>query len=126
MPVEIRDFGRDHWSLFGYIETVCVDHEGVPELWRLRCNAQTHPALVGAHTGGRFYPTRTRTQEIPGHDDWDCADDLEAAGLILVGGTGINPIFRMTDLGLRLAGELRFHKARGGTFSTFVPTEPIP
>lgn len=125
MPVEIGDFGKDHWSLFGYIETVCVDHQGMPDLWRMRCNEEAHPGLVGL-SFGKVYATRTRTREIPGHDDWDCADDLEAVGLILVEGTGINPIFRMTELGSRVAGELRAHKASGGVFATFVPTKLNP
>jgi hypothetical protein len=124
MPVEAEEFGKDHWSLLAYIETVCVDHQGTPELWRMRCNEETHPGHMGSFsTSGKAYATRTKTREIPGHDDWDCADDLEAAGLIRVFGTGINPLFWMTELGLRIAGELRAHKAKGGMFADFVPKE---
>jgi hypothetical protein len=43
------------------------------------------------------YPTRLRNDvELSDHDDWDCLDDAEAAGLIESAGTGINPTYKLT------------------------------
>ena len=59
--------------------------------------------------------------ELPGpdYDEWDCLEDAEAEGLIENVGTGINPIYRMTDRGNEVAGLLRSHKSNGGSFSNF-------
>lgn len=119
VPIEM--FGRDHWSTFGYIEVRCVDHDGEPAKRHMRCDSNRHPGH--AHIAGEAPPTRLKDgTEQYDHDDWDCADDLEAAGLIVIGGTGMFPIFSMTAAGTRVAGELRAHKSTGGSFSTFTPT----
>jgi len=118
--IPLADFGRDHWSAFGYIETRIVDHGGVPQKNQLRCIHKRHPFF--AHSGGDAsrYPTRLkggRTQAD--HDDWDCLDDLEEAGLLENVGTGVNRVYRLTDLGREVAGRLRGHKGQGGSFSNF-------
>jgi len=123
-PVPIADFGRDHWSTFGYVETLCVDKDGLPDIRRMRCNPKTHPGL--AHLPwDKAYGTRLKghmedfPNTLPMHDDWDCIDDLIAAGLMENIGNGINPKFKLTETGLAVAAALRAHKARGGTWSTF-------
>lgn len=130
-PIPLSDFGRDHWSTFGYIECRCVDDKGIPNMTHMRSNPARHPGLSprGQGFGGwkPEYSTRLKghTAESPklvhGHDDWDCADDLEAAGLIEIKGSGINPVWKLTDRGLRIAARLRMHKGDGGSFSTFTP-----
>ncbi len=123
--VPVIRFGKDHWSTFAYIETCCVDNGGRVDLRRMRCNPERHPGLAGLSVMGmnRAWEPRwgTRLKEgiVADHDDHDCADDLEAAGLLENIGSGINPAFRLTAEGFQAAGLLRQHKAAGGSFSTF-------
>lgn len=120
-------FGRDHWSTFAYLEHAIVDRGGDPERCRMRCNAARHPALADrgmelAFRGMPFPATRLKGGDlVPDHDDWDCALDLEKAGLLENVGTGANPIFQMTGAGWAVATLLRQWKATGGTFDTFNP-----
>lgn len=120
MAIPIEDFGRDHWSTFAYIETCVVDCGGRVAKERMRCIHKRH--LFFAHRGGdaSAYPTRLRGgRKRNEHDDWDCLDDIEVAGLIENIGTGLNPIFLLTDFGREVAGKLRGHKGQGGTFDEF-------
>jgi hypothetical protein len=134
MTITINDFGKDHWSTFAYIETVCVDNRGVPDKERMRCNPKIHPGLCNqanvmfqdqpdypTRLSGYFLPNgeKDRGRLLHDHDDWSCAEDLEAAGLIEWIGSGVNPVFKMTTYGLVVAGRLRAHKASGGHFATF-------
>jgi len=129
MNISIKDFGKDHWSTFAYIETLCVDSpnsEGVGVIngRRMRCDTDRHPLLVGGlySFADEKYPTRLREgKELSNHDDWDCLEDLEREGLLEIISL-INGFVKLTEKGIKIAGELRGHKARGGTFSTFVPS----
>ena len=123
IPVDL--FGKNHWSTFAYIETRCVDYGGVLDKRHMRCDETRHPGhavnrwAVGT---GKKYPTILKGNvERADHDDWDCADDLEAAGLLKVAGTGMNPVYSLTDAGNRMASDLRAHKANGGNFAGFSP-----
>jgi len=132
----LTSWGKDHWSLLAYIETICVDGQdgiGMIDHRRVRCNTNTHPLLYQAsmvppEAGNAYeYPTRLRgygddkSKCIPEHDDWDCFDDLEKNGLVELVGTLMNPLVKMTKIGIAYASELRGHKASGGTFSNFHP-----
>lgn len=66
-------------------------------------------------------PTRLRGGvELPGHGDYDCLFDAEAAGFLELGGTGLYPVItRFTERGQVVAAALRAHKAGGGSFGTF-------
>jgi hypothetical protein len=82
--VPIEEWGKDHWSLLGYIECRCVDHQGVPDHSHMRTNAGRHPGLVGAECRGLppwepSYGTRLKgfwkddkttdlSRQIPDHD----------------------------------------------------------
>ena len=118
-------FGKDHWSTFGYAECRIVDNSGRPQREHMRCDPARHPAH--AHLGstmGSPSPTRLKGGvECPSHDDWDCIDDLEAAGLLTTGGTGLFPTWALTNKGRRVAAELRAHKAKRGSFGDFTPSE---
>ena len=130
-PVPITDFGRDHWSTFAYVECVCVDGGGVPSLRRMRCNPKTHPQFAHLRTWDEAYGTRLKghlehfPRILPQHDDWDCINDLVAAGLMSFSvnflSTSPVPQFKLTEKGQEVAALLRIHKARGEIFSTFNP-----
>lgn len=70
--------------------------------------------------GNDSYSTRLRNWEWAiGHDDWDCLEDLEAAGFVWIISL-INGFVRMTDLGAEVVQKLRNHKHNGGVFGNFV------
>lgn len=136
--IPLAKFGRDHWSILAYIETRCVDYKGIPDHNHFRCNAKRHPGLPGIQhnlatlpTWKTEYSTRLKghTQAQPvqvrGHDDWDCAEDLAAAGLIEIHGSGINPWYKLTPAGKTHAAQIRSHKSNGGAFSTYLTADPL-
>jgi hypothetical protein len=59
------------------------------------------------------------SQQLPDHDDIDCLEDLEAAGIIKNTGSGLNPLIRFTKFGHAVANRLRNHKREGGNFAEF-------
>lgn len=90
-PIDMSLFGRDHWSTFAYIETRIVDHKGALSHAHMRCHPQRHPVMMHAKgsgmgvADGSDYPTILRGgEEARDHDDYDCVDDLIAAGLLEV------------------------------------------
>lgn len=131
-PTPTERWGKDHWSLLGYVETLCVDGRQVEGLGRVgeidrrrvRCNPDTHPLLLPPDPFGSgphwkdAYCTRVKDGTIAGHDDWDCLDDLESAGLIEIMSL-INGYVVMTAEGTRVAAALRKHKSAGGRFADF-------
>ncbi len=120
--VPMEKWGKDHWSTLGYIETRCVDHKGVPALEHMRTDPDRHPGLVAYSYN---MPTEKSPTRLKGdatkenHDDWDCADDMIAEGLLKWQGTGINPVFVLTKRGRQVAAKLRAHKVNGGNFAGF-------
>jgi hypothetical protein len=134
--VPITDWGKDHFSLLGYVECRCVDNKGELDRRHLRCNIGTHPILAGSvyRDPGLMkwnpeYGTRLKgyflkngktdpSKRLGSHDDWDCFDDLETAGLIEIISV-VNGFVRMTPFGTEVATKLRKHKAKGGMFATF-------
>lgn len=118
--VPVSDFGKDHWSTFAYIECCVVDCKGILNNGRMRCIKNRHPFYDHGHDASAC-PTLLKGAELRNHDDWDCVDDLIVAGLVEAVGSTMNPVFALTDLGRKVAAELRAHKARGGNFASFVP-----
>ena len=118
MPIKAAQWGRDHQSLMLYLETVCVDHDG----WllhhtyakeKLRCDPERHP--LQAYRG--VVPSGTRLfngSVVEDHDDWDCLDDLIAAGYVENVGTGIDPRIKFSKRGWSYAHRLRREKAKRG------------
>ena len=125
MTVEVARFGKDHWSALAYVECCAVDNKGMLDNRRMRCDADRHPGLINPMLDSvqvhNKYPTfLAGGEELPDHDDWDCLDDLEAAGFIEQRGTGIHPVIVMTDLGREVVTAIRKHKAtQDGNFSNF-------
>lgn len=129
-PVPVRLWGKDHWSTFAYLETRIVDHNGMPNLDHMRPDVDRHPAMGNRATANRSpdsmkkHPTRLKDANgkqlfLYDHDDWDCADDAEAAGFLVNNGSGINRMYALTDLGAEVASAIRQHKASGKNFHTF-------
>lgn len=140
-PIPAAKFGKDHWSTLAYIETRCVDGKlgvGFLDHRRMRTNEVTHPLLSmnsplckwqkswGTRLRG-FFEFEQRNDlaaaEKAGfllseHDDWDCLDDLAAAGYVEILSLA-NGAVRMLDAGFAAAAKLRKHKAEGGQFATF-------
>lgn len=97
-PISPELFGEDHYSTLLYVESRVVDNQGLLDHDHMRCHPQRHPLLAGAgRMAGSFgaadgsrYPTRLRrgpdgqVQQQPEHDDYDCLDDLVAAGWLSV------------------------------------------
>lgn len=97
-PVNVDEFGKDHYSLLMYVEGRTVDHHGVLEHDHLRCSSKRHPLLLNAGSlayrlGGMNdaanYPTILRRVDgekrvRENHDDYDCLDDLVRAGWLTV------------------------------------------
>lgn len=138
--VPMSDWGKDHFSLLGYVETLCVDsiNKGVGTInyTRMRVNEKTHPPLAQNFAMNRTkwnseYGTRLRgfwkadgtttdpERQIKKHDDVDCLDDLEAEGLVEIISL-VNGFVTLTDKGRKISGLLREHKSKGGYFSNFV------
>jgi len=135
MEIKTKDFGKDHWSLFAYIETRCVDYKGVLDKTHLRISnpANQSPSIMYPQVWKPEYGTRLfgyfkedgkedKARQLPDHDDLDCFDDLETAGLIENQGTGMDPACKLTKLGNEVAGKLRQHKSDGNYFATFKVT----
>lgn len=121
-PVSIENFGEDHWSTLAYVETRCVDHEGILGLEQMKCNPDEHPGLHGSRGCGwkESYSTVLKDgTQVSGHDDWSCIEDMEREGLIIWGGTGIHPVFSLTDIGWEISGKLRKHISQGKKISEF-------
>lgn len=105
-PVIPERWGRDHFSTFAYLGSVVHDNArgGSPDPRRMRCrpgNPLMHPQNARV-SGDKEYPTRLRGGVLlRDHDDYDCADDIVAAGLLEDIGTGAQRRYRMTEAGLR-------------------------
>ena len=119
MSIEVARWGKDHWSVLAYVETRCVDgRDGVGELDHRNLSRK------GGHAWKPEYCTRLKgngdgtIHHAEDHDDWDCLDDLEAAGLVDVH-SAVNGLVTMTDLGMEIAGSLRAWKAAGGNYAEF-------
>lgn len=128
--VKMEDWRKDHWSMLAYIECRCVDFKGKLDYKHVRCNDEVHFVLLPENVnnlGVRYrktewhdrYSTRIRgSEQIRGHDDWDCVEDLQAAGLVKIVSM-VDLQIEMTGLGWEMINLLRQHKAAGGIFSTF-------
>ncbi len=111
-PISPKLWGKDHKSTLVFIETICVDQGGVPGAEKMRTwsGRPLRGKVRGfpSEGGGRDYPTRLADgTEVSEHDDWDCVDDMVAAGLVIWGGTGTHPVFELTDLGWVIVSMMR-------------------
>lgn len=142
--IPVERWGKDHWSTFAFVAVWCETYgtEGFDirsKCHHMRTDADRHPEFgnaisaameqsgrefVPGDDGGHYgpakkYPTRLKDGEVEDHDDWDCLEDIEAAGMVLKFGTGTQPVVLMTDRGLEVSGQLIAHKTRGGNYGDF-------
>jgi hypothetical protein len=104
----------------------------------MRCNPRLHRAFANLNCEGKVidgskYPTRLKEGEVDKHDDWSCLEDAVAMGFVemwwqdhsggIIGGARVKVKF--TPEGQRVVGDLRAHKANGGTFHTFTVPEDV-
>lgn len=121
--IPIEQWGKDHWGTFAYLETRCVDHNGVVDIRHMRCDQDRHPQFhhAGCDNGVK-YPTQYKNGgKLADHDDWDCLDDCELLGLIENKGSGLHRVYKLTALGRMIAAQLRQHKQDKGNFGDFIP-----
>lgn len=122
--IPMAKWGKDHWSMLGYIETLCVDSTrgGVGEIdFRLvrRKGGPDWKSSYGTRLWG-FFQSRDPKLLLRNHDDMDCLYDIESAGFVEVLSVA-NGFVKMTAAGSAMASLLREHKASGGMFATFRP-----
>lgn len=147
-PIPTSFWGKDHWNLLVYFETLMVDMSNKPwstarpwgniSLCRMRCAPHHWRDFSPKHENQYHpmsredYPTRLRHGELkPFYDDWDCTGDLIAAELIEVrkkdepyrpfqnNKKGWYVQVRLTDLGYFLAAMIRKHLGKGGKYAEF-------
>lgn len=127
-----ENWGKDHLSTLLYFESTVTNGVGnglgSPETARMRQEPSRPRRGVLSDSygdsylsGRRRYGTRLKNKvEVFGHDDWDCADDMEAEGLIEQVGTALQPLIRLTPYGRRCVEALRRHLGENGrTYSNF-------
>lgn len=124
----MEQWGKDHWTNLAYIECRCVDYRGELEARRMRINPARHPLLVSGSPMGdgpevdwaSKYSTRYKggAQLVPGHDDWDCIEDMETGGILVITSTSI-PAVSLTRAGMLIAADIRQHKMGGKPFATY-------
>lgn len=139
--IPLHKWGKDHWSLLAYVESVSVECGGFEVGYdaRMRHNAnnfafmnmknpepkrQNRPTMQGPVMDER-YATRLNDGTIApdAHDDWMCVVDMASAGLFTVSSEDVQPgaILSLSDKGFSLCSSLRKHKAQGGQFANFKP-----
>ena len=135
MKNKIQQFGKDHWSLLAYVEFRVINHQGILNKVHLRIKnpvlANANPYPIPAHEWKKDWGTRLKGYwnkdgttnpklQKGNHDDLDCLDDLEEAGLVKSWGTGLNPAYKLTKFGIKVLGELTLWKQEGKNYSDFV------
>jgi hypothetical protein len=120
--IPINKWGKDHWSLLGYLFVRQIDGQMIKHE-NLRCNGKEHPLLYqNKRTICEWkssYGTRLNDKtQLDEHDDWDCLDDMENEGLVDIISL-INGFYKLTDKGINIGKELMAHKAKGNNFASF-------
>ncbi len=128
IPMDL--WAKDHWSLLAYVEAVCVDapaaNRGTGELDTRRMRTHSQRPFPNAERWKSGYTSRIKVEVLDyDHDDWDCLDDLEDAGLVVVISMA-NGYVTLTDLGRKYAHALRAHKLTGANFADFDHTRVTP
>jgi len=113
------DWGKDHWSILAFLETMAVDNKGLVKVAHMRTHPDVHPKYVH-HCIEKLYPTRLRGgSNLAGHDDWSCMEDMIDVGMIFALMRDRRVWIYFTPFGLDVVGALRAFKARGGLYRDF-------
>ncbi len=149
--IALNRWGKDHYSTLAYLESRAVDNGGVIQNAHMRTSIQRHPLFVArgplaSPTDGGQYPTSYKDGEMTEHDDWDCLDDMVQTGLLAVkpadaelwevpvGSRGpikfrrsiptkeLKVTVKLTELGQKVAGELRTHLQKKRQYAEFEPS----
>mgnify|MGYP001587956214 CR=1 FL=1 len=118
----ISSFGAQHWAMLLTVESAVVNHEPFPaNVLRAhpRRRLPFHAPPWDRRVSGTVLLDGTR---LPDHDDWDCLDDLEAAGLL----GPAKPVHPLTDEGWRVVGMARRYVAQHRVVDGFVATWAPP
>lgn len=115
--VTIDNFGRDHWSTLLYVEHLCVDSSGY-----LSKNDSHMRSKHRSRWDNKYSSILKDGTKADNHDDYDCIADLEAIGICAYYGEKIT----LTDLGWRIAGQLRRNRAEGKPDQQFTPDLNLP
>ncbi len=128
VPIPPKRWGKDHWSTFAYVGTRCADYKGILDKNHMRTKRDKHPDLEGEAQkrflcGDKEYPTKLKgyfedktKNFITDHDDWDCVEDMIAAGLLIKVDMAH---FQLTEKGWQVDNTLRQHKASGEMYADF-------
>jgi hypothetical protein len=110
--VPVERWGRDHFRTLLYVVSCVVGRDGQCESARMRqWSGRPLRGWGDSHAfalaGMKNYPTKLAGgAELHDHDDWDCVEDMVAAGMVLWEGTGMHPILKLTPYGWRVAQTL--------------------
>ena len=122
--LKLADFGKDHWSLLGYIEYRCINgNKGIGTLDIKTMSSKNREGWqdsYGTRLSGFFLPNKQTNEErrLKNHDDMDCLEDLENLELIEIISL-VNLFIKLTDKGIKILAQLGAHKSKGGYFSNF-------
>lgn len=124
-------WGRDHYSTLAYLGHVYHTHDGQIDRDKMRCKpSRRHMAgptmamLIAVHPADERYPTTLQGgQTLDDHDDYDCAYDLVAGGMLIDVGTGMHPQFELTPKGLRVWSHLTRTRKTVGAMDTLTWAE---
>jgi hypothetical protein len=109
LRVPRKYWGRDHISTFLYIEARVVDHKGRLSHSHMRVNGDAYPSRL------------TGVEPLEGHNDYNCADDLEREGLLINNGTGVNRVYELTQKGWAAASFIRKARATNLAIKDYLP-----
>lgn len=136
-------WGKDHWSMLAYMETVMVEvacfqvgadprmRQG-PRSFRImheQCPQPSRPTK--APNGMVMRPEHgSRLADgsyIPGHDDWHCVQDMAAVGFFTAATDAVEPgvALHLSEIGATASNELRAHRRGGGGFAGFKPSPAL-
>jgi hypothetical protein len=128
--VPVEKWGQDHWSTLAYFQAIAVDHKGVIDNRKMRCNPRLHREFAHDLPMGDAsrYPTRLKNGEtMDKHDDWSCLEDMVAAGFITSEYRQVKQVpfgnsearIAFTPTGFSVVSALLFFKAQGGKYADF-------
>jgi len=140
----IEKWGKDHWSLLGFFEYWCTNGDkgdallGIKGKFKyMRCNADKQfdsgvfnsfrpkwESSYSTRLKGYFEDKDNSELQVNGHDDFDCMDEIEEAGLIICG-TLVTGSLKFTKIGIKFANELLAHKLQGNNYADFTPSDKL-